>query len=449
MRRKRVFVLSGLWKANLDFHKLCVVGRLLSNKPFKFEALCSSIRSMILPVKGMDIRQLEEGRILIRFNHIIDKQRALEGCPSSFEKNILFLNSVGDFENPMHVALEVCDFYVHVHDLPLSMMNRGVATLVGNRIGVFRELDADDSGYSWGAYLRLRVGLNVNKPLKRAMEVRSMLGEELLVRFTYERLPNFCYLCGILGHIDRYCQLRFSEEFEHQVDPLPYGAWLRAPVRRIPPANSSAKHPFPILSSSQRPSGCKGPAIFGNFSNRQAQNPRTEAGSLNLQGQASSPSNHGGSAGEEVDSSLFVADDKGPVDMEVLLAEPPISKQKGKGVLEMSEGGLQSRVEGREGDPIMGCGDQGTECRGRLALNLVNVLLHFTTQSCFPSQGVMRRGRHPGRGVRGRPRKRDRGIQIIEAECSSVHEAKRRLLLVDDMSDSISAETARQSRQEP
>ncbi|KAL0439102.1 UNVERIFIED_CONTAM: hypothetical protein Slati_2393200 [Sesamum latifolium] len=122
--RKRVFRLpSGLRKANLDSHKLCVVGRLLSNKPFKFKALCSSIRSMILPVKGMDIRQLEEGRILIRFNHIIDKQRALEGCPWSFEKNVLILNSVGDFENPMHVALEVCDFYVHVHDLPLSMMN--------------------------------------------------------------------------------------------------------------------------------------------------------------------------------------------------------------------------------------------------------------------------------------------------------------------------------------
>ncbi|KAL0439101.1 UNVERIFIED_CONTAM: hypothetical protein Slati_2393100 [Sesamum latifolium] len=195
----------------------------------------------------------------------------------------------------------------------------------------------------------MRVGLNVNKPLKRAMKVRSTSGEELLVRFTYERLPNFCYLCGLLGHIDRYCQLRFSEGFEHQVEPLPYGAWLRAPVRRIPSANSTAKHPFPVSSSSQRPSGCKGPAVFGNFGNRQAQVPRTEAGSLNQRGQVSSPSNHGGSADEEVDSSLLVAHDKGPVDMEVLLAEPQISKQKGKEVLEVSEGGFSLELKGVRG----------------------------------------------------------------------------------------------------
>ncbi|KAL0434063.1 UNVERIFIED_CONTAM: hypothetical protein Slati_2740600 [Sesamum latifolium] len=158
---------SGLWQANSDSHKLCLVGRLLSNRPYKFEALASSIRSMILPVKGMETKQLEEGRILLQFNHIIDKQRAMEGCPWSFEKNVLILNSIGDRENPMTVSLEMCNFFVNVHDLPMSMMTLGVATLIGNRLGSFWDLEVDDSGCSWGASLRIRVGLNVNQPLKR------------------------------------------------------------------------------------------------------------------------------------------------------------------------------------------------------------------------------------------------------------------------------------------
>ncbi|KAK4424653.1 hypothetical protein Salat_1658900 [Sesamum alatum] len=83
-------------------------------------------------------------------HHIIDRNRTLEGCPWSSEKNIIILNEIREHENPLQVNLELCDFHVHVHELPLSMMNLGVATLLGNRICWFRDLDMDDSGCAWG-----------------------------------------------------------------------------------------------------------------------------------------------------------------------------------------------------------------------------------------------------------------------------------------------------------
>ncbi|KAL0407807.1 UNVERIFIED_CONTAM: hypothetical protein Sradi_1715100 [Sesamum radiatum] len=258
---------SGLWEANAESRKLCLVGRLLSKRPYRHEALCSSLQSMFRPVKGLDIKQLEEGRILLRFNHIIDKQRALDGCPWSFEKNILILKSIGELENPMHVALDECDFFVHVHDLPLSMMNLGFATLIGNRIGVFQDLEADDTGCSWGATMRIRVSLNVHKPLKRSLKLRSPVGQELVVHFTYERLSNFCYLCGRLGHIDKYCELRFEDGFRDPGTETPFGPWLRAP---LPSANRCPTPPLGRLLSSRgfsqsRPPTCTGAAVFGNF----------------------------------------------------------------------------------------------------------------------------------------------------------------------------------------
>ncbi|KAL0291267.1 UNVERIFIED_CONTAM: hypothetical protein Sangu_2538900 [Sesamum angustifolium] len=127
-------------------------GRLLSNRSYRYEALRSSLQSMLLPVKGMEVKQLHEGRFLIRFNHVINK-RTLERCLWSFEKNILILKAIRELENPMQVTLEECDFFVHIHELPLSMMNLGVAILIGNRIGVFRDMEMDDSEYAWGAYL--------------------------------------------------------------------------------------------------------------------------------------------------------------------------------------------------------------------------------------------------------------------------------------------------------
>ncbi|KAL0423393.1 UNVERIFIED_CONTAM: hypothetical protein Sradi_0874100 [Sesamum radiatum] len=81
----------------------------------------------------------------------------------------------------MKVNLEQCDFFVHIRDLPFNMMNLGVATLIGNKIGSFKDIEMNKVGCSWGAALCIRVGLNVTQPLKRVLKVRSTSWEELLV----------------------------------------------------------------------------------------------------------------------------------------------------------------------------------------------------------------------------------------------------------------------------
>lgn len=43
---------------------------------------------------------------------------------------------------------------------------------------------------------------------------------------TYEKLPDFCYGCGCLGHIIKGCESNSGTVEEE----LPYGAWLREPT---------------------------------------------------------------------------------------------------------------------------------------------------------------------------------------------------------------------------
>ncbi|KAK4415457.1 hypothetical protein Salat_2653100 [Sesamum alatum] len=168
---------------------------------------------MLNPVKGMELPQIGGGRF-----------------PWSFEKNIFILNGIRENENPLQVDLDWCDFHVHVHELPLSMMNLGVAMLISNRIGRFRDIDMDVTGCAWGATLRLRVAINVTRPLLRALPISSTLGDELLVHLTYERLLNFSYLCGKLGHIAKYCELQFEEGFVDPGQDSLHGPWLQAPL---------------------------------------------------------------------------------------------------------------------------------------------------------------------------------------------------------------------------
>ncbi|KAL0349594.1 UNVERIFIED_CONTAM: hypothetical protein Sradi_4108600 [Sesamum radiatum] len=217
--------------------------------------------------------QFPDKRLVLRFNHVIDKRRALEGCPWSFQKNILLLTDMREEENPMKVDLNRCDFFVHVHDISLNMMNRGVATLLGNRIGVYWDMKMDAAGCAWGASLSIQVELDVTKPLKRALMIRATFGEELLARLTYERLPNIYYLCGHLGHIDKYCEVRFDEAFHDPGVETPYGLWLCALVQ--PRGRQQLQLQGAMASSGlhqDRPPTRTGSTIFGDFGLEQNHN---------------------------------------------------------------------------------------------------------------------------------------------------------------------------------
>ncbi|KAL0430277.1 UNVERIFIED_CONTAM: hypothetical protein Sradi_0653700 [Sesamum radiatum] len=135
----------------------------------------------------------------------------------------------------------------------------------------------DSMGNVWGSSMRIRVFVDVTKPLKRVLKIRTTLGDEQLLSFTYERLPNFCYLCGCLGHLSKFCELRFAENFTDPGEATPFGPWLRA--TNIPTGRNrtfaGARHPpSPHFSSSVRTSSpCSNPhvtqrgtSIFGSFS---------------------------------------------------------------------------------------------------------------------------------------------------------------------------------------
>ncbi|KAL0421071.1 UNVERIFIED_CONTAM: hypothetical protein Slati_3130000 [Sesamum latifolium] len=333
----------------------------------------------------MEITQLSEQRLLLRFNHIIDKQRALDGCPWSFEKHILILNTILENENPMQVNLQCCDFFVHIHDLPLNMMNVGVATLLGNRIGVFKELETDSTGRSWGASLRIRIGLNVNQPLKKALKVRSTSGEELLARLTYERLPNFCYLCGMLGHMDKYCEGALRKIF---VTPEQKPCTVHGYV-----------HPY-LRGDDSRPRHMQQRSQL-SYSNTESP-VRGHDQRAHKEGSDKATNSRSGERlttrlnDENEDAEMIQREDAVATDNQ------QISQQQGELMVADSWGhGLDICLPNKE--PVSRREtehDDTTILQAATTIgNLVNIPLKFTSKDIFHGRGITRRGRPPGRGI--------------------------------------------------
>ncbi|KAL0356017.1 UNVERIFIED_CONTAM: hypothetical protein Sradi_4048600 [Sesamum radiatum] len=296
------------------------------------------------------------------------------------------------------------------------------------------------------------------------------LGSEHLVSFTYERLPNFCYLCGRLGHIGKYCELAFAEGFVDPGNDTPYGPWLRAPAHK-PSQNIAGTSEVNIIGTLGRQTGqLRGKDIFGSFehvrgSSKGAANmePRTE-GQANYRGIDSNSLGQGkqhknlGRGWDrdgclEVSSESAIPETGKETDDRPEVGECNTSNQylntNEKGGLDssMDEEGQHENGSPRLADVMMGI-DSNYEQLPSSDMNLITIPLQFAATR------IRQVGRPRGRGRRARgllpntSRKRVSGTRIIDVDELAIQVSKRRHL-IDDESDVISAETAVQSRQEP
>ena len=79
-----------------------------------------------------------------------------------------------------------------------------------------------------GTFLRVKVEVDVTKPLCRGRKIALNDDDETWVSFKYEKLPNFCYWCGMVSHGDRECDVWLSSKGSLSLDQQGYGNWMRA-----------------------------------------------------------------------------------------------------------------------------------------------------------------------------------------------------------------------------
>lgn len=81
-----------------------------------------------------------------------------------------------------------------------------------------------------GNYLRVRVQVNISKPLSWVRKIWSKGKVIGWVALRYERLPNFCYWCGLVSHDDRDCETWLRSKGSLQKKDQHFGEWIRAEV---------------------------------------------------------------------------------------------------------------------------------------------------------------------------------------------------------------------------
>ncbi|KAK2999613.1 hypothetical protein RJ639_022737 [Escallonia herrerae] len=80
------------------------------------------------------------------------------------------------------------------------------AKKIPHAFNLYKEIEFTANGkISWFRILRIRVEIDIRKPLFTGFNRNKDPLRISWVHLQYERLPDFYFCCGRLGHVDRIC----------------------------------------------------------------------------------------------------------------------------------------------------------------------------------------------------------------------------------------------------
>jgi 14-3-3 protein epsilon len=115
-------------------------------------------------------------------------EAVLHGGTWSFDNNMLIVEQVQLGMQIDQIPLHHVNMWVQVHDLPTGLMKERVGIPLANFIGSFVEYDKNNNSSFWRQYMRIRVRIDVRKPLKKDTKVMNKEGKWCIVKFKYEKL---------------------------------------------------------------------------------------------------------------------------------------------------------------------------------------------------------------------------------------------------------------------
>ncbi|KAL4319741.1 hypothetical protein GQ457_18G010630 [Hibiscus cannabinus] len=125
-------------------------------------------------------------------------------------------------------------FWIRVYKLPLCAMNRDMGLRLGGCVGTALGVDHRVDGGNMGEFLQILVQVDIRKSL-RCVLLNNGLGKQASpCPLRYEWLSDFCYFCGLVGHVLSTCTAKPPTEYGKKLE-LQYGSWLRVATQQPRP----------------------------------------------------------------------------------------------------------------------------------------------------------------------------------------------------------------------
>ncbi|XP_065620728.1 uncharacterized protein LOC136063773 [Quercus suber] len=197
-------------------------------KPINLWAAKNLLRSVWKLGHDLKIKDVGEGLMQFKFSMESQLNWVLNNGLWSFDNHLLLLKRWEKGMMTFTVDFKVVPIWVQVWGLPFDLMNEEAGKDIGGGIGRVLEVDCKAIAADQACFLRIRVELPLDKPIRRGTPVLSPEGVRVQIAFQYERLVGLCFSCGKLGHEAKECLSNVSATTGERL----YREWLKVGFRR-------------------------------------------------------------------------------------------------------------------------------------------------------------------------------------------------------------------------
>nr|XP_020154581.1 uncharacterized protein LOC109751941 [Aegilops tauschii subsp. strangulata] len=181
------------------------IARVHTEKPYSQYWFYRNMRVAWDLAQEKKIRPLEENLYSMQFSCHGDWERVMEEGPWSFKGKAVVMAPYDGFTKPTLIELNKIEIWIQIHDLPDGFFPKVKALSATVEEFIFAEPKSQDFE---GNFVRVRVRIDVTKPLKNDVSLvirKKDTMERVIFRVKYERLPDWCAVCGNLGHLFKEC----------------------------------------------------------------------------------------------------------------------------------------------------------------------------------------------------------------------------------------------------
>ncbi|XP_050263948.1 uncharacterized protein LOC126708186 [Quercus robur] len=216
-------------KAVEELFNTGLVGKLLADRNINKNAVKAIILKAWRTSKGVQIVDLKENIFVFKFACEGDKKRILELGPWNIEGFPLILKQWHQNMSVDDLDFSSIPLWVQIHGLPIEYMSKENAEEIGALVGEVLEVDFTGSGgVCMSKFLRVKVEIKVEDPLLSGFFLDRNTQPNLWIRFKYERIAEFCFKCGRLGHLKARCIWADAEVQPNSKEPFGLGPWMKA-----------------------------------------------------------------------------------------------------------------------------------------------------------------------------------------------------------------------------
>lgn len=202
---------------NTDVSNRCLIGKIFASKRLNRQAMTSILTGAWKTRKPLTIAPWNDNVFLFTFEDLEDRKKILAEAPWTVMGNMLLLQPLAVDTPAAEIEFRWAPFWVQAHGLPPEKLTKSNGEMIGQKFGRLVRVEAHTEGLLlYRSFLRIRMEIDVTRPLPKGFFLKRkgdcLETVDLWISFKYEKLADFCYDCGRIGHVNSMCKFVSREE---------------------------------------------------------------------------------------------------------------------------------------------------------------------------------------------------------------------------------------------